>query len=158
VRNHASDIADGKRGNIADRALQRVVNADIFEDSDNRALRSRINKMQGIELAEMSSWHHQLVSSTLGNLDMTNTDLSNNHKSVEVDRQRIIDTVKDYNSAAYLIGKLNRQLYWNGRNYKINYRAREAIKKGLLKTRKEIYQRIIELVPEKFKKHLVVKI
>jgi len=139
IKQNSTNISKGERGNIAERAMQRFYEADIFENNQSKKHRAHSGVTGGI-VRTMDDWYNALRS---GNA-------SDYAGSVDYMQQSIIKAISNFNSGAWILSKLRSNQESVKNNYRIPYKARQAIVKKIDKSIKAIEKKISSLAPKKY--------
>lgn len=139
IRGNANAIYMGERGSVLERSLRPLWEADVFESRDVKSVLSN-SSVTNIMTGQMDSWYQQLMSG----------EISEYSGSVDAMQNNIMKTIGDYNSAAYYIAKLNKNIIMTENNSNLSYKAKKAIVGKIRETKNTVNDRVRELAPDKY--------
>ena len=143
IKQNSQSIYAGERGNILERSLKPVWEADVFGNRKDSGLENMPN-VTGEMVGYMDGWYQQLRSG----------DLSEYTGSIEKMQANIMKTVSDYNSGAYYISNMKRNIMQTMNRNDITYPVKKKIVDKINKTIKEVEQKLIKggagIIPDKY--------
>jgi len=138
IKQNSLDVYEGKRGNILERSLRPMWDADIFQ---NRKFETKeLNpSITGEMVGYMDDWYQQLRT---GNL-------SEYSGSIDRMQSNIMKTIKDHNSGAFYLGRMKQSIAATQNRTDLPYRAQKAIIEKINTTIREV-ENTLSLLPDKY--------
>ena len=143
IKQNSQSIYVGERGNVLERSLRPLWEADVFGNRKETGFENKPS-ITGEMVGYMDSWYQQLRT---GNL-------SEYTGSIENMQSNIMKTVSDYNSGAYYISNMKRNIMQTQNRNDISYPAKKNIIKKINETIKAVEQKLIKggagIIPDKY--------
>ncbi|MBC8442836.1 MAG: hypothetical protein H8D80_01465, partial [Proteobacteria bacterium] len=139
IKENANLIYKGERGSVLERSLRPLWEKDVFESKESKKFLNN-SSVTVLMTGKMDSWYQQLLSGKV----------SEYSGSVDAMQSDIMKTVTDYNSAAYYISKLKKNVNRTNYNNNLSYSAKKAIVNKLNETIRSVEDRIRDIAPDKY--------
>ena len=140
ITQNLKGISEGTRGGVLERTLHRVWEGDVFENNSSKTYKSEPT-ITGSLVTNLDNWYHQISGGSY--------DIEGRRPHADYTQNLILGEIRDYNSGAYAISKIKRDIVKTKNRFDLSYQQ----KQGLIKYKNGLIKNITDKmkgIPEKF--------
>ena len=140
ITQNIKGIGDGTRGGVLERTLHRVWEADVFQNNSSKTYKTEPT-VTGDLIRNLDNWYHQISGGVY--------EIEGRRPHADYTQTLILKEIRDYNSGAYAISKIKRDIIKTKSRSDLSY----AQKQGLIKYKNNLIKDITDTmrnIPEKF--------
>jgi|10_taG_2_1085330.scaffolds.fasta_scaffold00829_6 hypothetical protein len=118
IKQNVKGISEGTRGGVVERTLNQVWQADVFQSNANKKYKSEPT-VTGDLVRHLDNWYHQISGGTY--------ELEGRAPHADYTQSLILKEVRDYNSGAYAVGKIKRDIIKTKNRNDLSYKQKQGL-------------------------------